>query len=531
MRRFNGWGDDTIRVDLPPKGLALLQELIGNGHIQPDYPLEKYLDRIPPSRLPQHPLVSVDLRSRLDHCHGQSLPDWIGMRAGRFQRFPDGVAQPTTIEDVQKLLQFADDHHVVVIPFGGGTSVVGHLDVPETDRPVLSLSLGGLNRLIHFDTDCRLATFEAGICGPDIESRLNAIGFTLGHYPQSFEYSTLGGWVVTRSSGQQSNHYGSIEHLFAGGEMLTPQGSLQLPPFPASAAGPDLRQFLLGSEGRMGVLTKVHVRISKRPEIDDVYALFFPSWDHAIYGVQDLAGSDLPFSMVRLSNPKETLTSLTLAGRERQIKILNHYLKYRGIRENEACMCLLGFTGSRRLMKAVKRESFAILRRHKGVPVGKAIGKAWKKNRFRSAYLRNTLWDLGYAVDTLETAVTWDKVTSTLKSIETALEDVCGTCNERIHVFSHLSHIYKSGSSIYTTFVFRLAETPQQTLDQWKALKHTASLAVVDAGGTISHQHGVGLDHKNYLQAEKGTVGIDTLKYVFDHLDPEQRMNPGKLVP
>jgi alkyldihydroxyacetonephosphate synthase len=531
MRRFNGWGDDTIRVELPPKGLALLQDLVGNGRIQADYPLKKYLDRIPPSRLPRHALVSADPRTRLDHCHGQSLPDWIGMRAGSFQRFPDGVAQPTTIEDVQRLLQFADDHHVVVIPFGGGTSVVGHLDVPETDRPVLSLSLGGLNRLIHFDTDCRLATFEAGICGPDIESRLNAIGFTLGHYPQSFEYSTLGGWVVTRSSGQQSNHYGTIEQLFAGGEMLTPQGSLQLPPFPASAAGPDLRQFLLGSEGRMGILTKVHVRISKRPELDDVYALFFPSWDHAIYGVQDLTGYDLPFSMVRLSNPKETLTNLTLAGRERKIKYLNQYLTFRGIRENEACMCLVGFTGSRRLMKAAKRESFAILRRHKSVSVGKAMGQAWKKNRFRSAYLRNTLWDLGYAVDTLETAVTWDKVTSTLKSIETALEDVCRTYNERVHVFSHLSHVYKSGSSIYTTFVFRQAETPQQTLDQWKALKHTASQAVVDAGGTISHQHGVGLDHRNYLQAEKGTIGIDTLKTVFDHLDPEQRMNPGKLVP
>ena len=221
---------------------------------------------------------------------------------------------------------------------------------------------------------------------------------------------------------------------------------------------------------------------------------------------------------------------MALAGHERQIKILNHYLKYRSIRENEACMCLVGFTGSQRLMKAAKRESFAILRRHKGVSVGKTIGKAWKKNRFRSAYLRNTLWDLGYAVDTLETAITWDSVTSTLKSIETALQEVCRTYNERIHVFSHLSHVYKSGSSIYTTFVFRLAETPQQTLDQWKALKHAASQAVVDAGGTISHQHGVGLDHKNYLPAEKGALGIDTLENVFGHLDPEQRMNPTKLV-
>ncbi|UCG06101.1 MAG: FAD-binding oxidoreductase [Desulfobacterales bacterium] len=531
MRRWNGWGDDTIRMDLPPKGLALLQDLIGEGRVQPDYPLERYLERVPASRLPRHPLISEDPKLRLNHAHGQSLPDWIGMRGGLLQCFPDGVALPTKVEDVHALLKFAADNDVVVIPFGGGTSVVGHLDVPETDRPVLSLSLAQLNRLIQMDPDCRLATFESGICGPDIENHLNPKGFTLGHYPQSFEYSTLGGWVVTRSNGQQSRHYGRIEQLFAGGEILTPQGSMQLQPFPASAAGPDLRQLLLGSEGRMGILTKVTVKISRLPEIDDVFALFFPSWNHAHDGVQDLAGSDLPFSMVRLSNPKETMTILALAGRKGQVKLLQQYLSFRGISKNEACLCLIGFIGSRRLTRAAKRESFAILRRHQGVAVGKAIGTAWKKNRFRSAYLRNTLWDLGYAVDTLETALKWDKVTSTLKSIETALNDVCEIWNEPIHVFTHLSHVYKTGSSIYTTFVFRLADTPQKTLDQWKALKHAASQAVVNAGGTISHQHGVGLDHKNYLQAEKGTLGTSTLKTVFDHLDPDQRMNPGKLVP
>jgi alkyldihydroxyacetonephosphate synthase len=193
-------------------------------------------------------------------------------------------------------------------------------------------------------------------------------------------------------------------------------------------------------------------------------------------------------------------------------------------------MCLVGFTGSRRLMKAAKHESFAILRRHKGVSVGKAIGKAWKKNRFRSAYLRNSLWDLGYAVDTLETAVTWDKVTSTLKSIEAALKDVSGRFNERIHVFSHLSHVYTSGSSIYTTFVFRLAETPQETLNRWKTLKQAASRVIVDVAATITHQHGVGIDHKEYLPSEKGVIGINTLKTIFDYLDPDQRMNPEKLV-
>lgn len=193
-------------------------------------------------------------------------------------------------------------------------------------------------------------------------------------------------------------------------------------------------------------------------------------------------------------------------------------------------MCLVGFIGSKRLVNAVRRESFSILHRYNGISAGKAIGKAWKKNRFRPAYLRNTLWDLGYAVDTLETAVTWNKVSTTMQSIELALKETCRAFDEKIHVFTHLSHVYKSGSSIYTTFVFRLAETPQETLNRWKALKQAASRAIVSAGGTISHQHGVGIDHKTYLPAEKGAIGISTLKTIFSHIDPDQRMNPEKLV-
>jgi alkyldihydroxyacetonephosphate synthase len=313
MQRWNGWGDMDIQMDLPPEGLAMLQDLLGKGRNQPDYPLKKLLEHIPDSRLPEHPLISVDPKLRLDHAHGQSLPDWIRMRGGTLRRFPDGVAQPATIEEIQEILQFATENDIIVIPFGGGTSVVGHLEVPATKRPILSLALHRFNRLIRLEPANLLATFEAGVRGPDLEKQLKTKGFTLGHYPQSFEYSSLGGWVITRSSGQQSRHYGRIEKLFAGGEVLTPQGPMQLPPFPASAAGPDLRQLLLGSEGRIGVLTKVIVRISRLPEKDDIYAVFFPSWDHAKEGVQELAGSSLLFSMIRLSNSKETRVNLSLA--------------------------------------------------------------------------------------------------------------------------------------------------------------------------------------------------------------------------
>ena len=531
MQRWNGWGDETIHVDLPVRGLRLLQDLIGPGRVRPDYPLNASVERIPESRLDPHPLISFDPKLRLDHAHGQSLPDWIGLRGGTLQRFPDGVARPTTLAEIQELLSFAAGNEMVVIPYGGGTSVVGHLEVPETRKPVLSLSLEHFNRLIGINSESRLATFEAGIRGPQIEQQLNAKGFTLGHYPQSFDYSSLGGWVATRSSGQQSKYYGRIEQLFAGGDVLTPRGPLHFPPFPASAAGPDLRQFLLGSEGRIGILTRVVVKIASFPEKDDVYGIFFPSWEQAVRAAQTIAGTDIPFSMMRLSNSAETTTNLALGADNRQIALLARYLRFRGLAEKEACMGLIGFTGSRRLTAAARHAALSIIRRHKGLSVGKPMGKAWKRSRFRSAYLRNALWDLGYAVDTLETAVTWDKVTPTMAAIEKSLQEAIRPADESIHVFSHLSHVYPSGSSIYTTYLFRLQETPGETLEIWQRLKQAASRTIVAAGGTISHQHGVGGDHKDYLAAEKGTIGIQMLQSLMDHLDPQQFMNPGKLLP
>lgn len=531
MRRWNGWGDASIRMELPAKGLALLRETLGEGKIQQDYPLEKILEHVPVSRLPRHPLLSLDPKLRLDCAHGQSLPDWVRLRGGTLDGFPDGVALPGTCEDVHRLLQFAAENDAVVIPYGGGTSVVGHLEVSETDRPVLSVSLKRLNRMDRIDEDNLLATFEAGISGLELEKQLHARGFRLGHYPQSFEYSTLGGWVATRSSGQQSKHYGRIEQLFAGGELSTFRGTLQLPPFPASAAGPDLRQLVLGSEGRMGIITRTIVKISRLPEIDDIYGVFFPSWIHARDAARTLACCEIPLSMVRLSNPAETGASLALAGHEQQTKWLNRFLRFRGVDLNDSCMMLIGYIGSKRLARVARTESGAIIRRFKGVSIGRSIGNVWKQNRFQSAYLRNTLWDLGYAADTLETAVNWDKVTNTMNSIEQALDRALESDQERVLTFSHLSHVYPTGSSIYTTFIFRLADTPAETLGRWQTLKQAASQAIVDAGGTISHHHGIGTDHKSYLANEKEPIGINTLHQVFSYVDPEQRMNPGKLLP
>ncbi len=531
MHRWNGWGDEQIEMPLPQEAANMLENLAGRPACPgPASPMADILAKIPQSRI-RNPLscYSTNAEDRLRHCHGQSFPDWVGFKYGSLERFPDAVALPETSEEVVQALQQAARENVIVIPYGGGTSVVGHLSVPEADRPVLSLSLERLNRLVDLNSENRLATFEAGVRGPYLEAQLRSHGYTLGHYPQSFEQSSLGGWVVTRSSGQQSLFYGRIEELFAGGRMSTEKGELRFLPHPASAAGPDLRHIALGSEGRMGVLTEARVRVREIPEADEVYGVFFPSWTAAVDAVRTLADAGLPLSMVRLSNPAETMTNLVLADHEREIRLLKRYLRLRGVYEDSFCMALIGIIGSSTRARKGWRQAKSIIRTYKGVAVGRSMGKAWKKNRFLAPYLRNTLWDAGYAVDTLETAVNWDNVQPTMKAVETALQEGLADKGEKVHVFSHLSHVYPTGSSIYTTYVFRLAETAEETLCRWQILKSIASRAIVESGGTISHQHGVGTDHKAYLDAEKGGLGVDLLNHIWSFADPEQRMNPGKL--
>jgi alkyldihydroxyacetonephosphate synthase len=517
-------------MELPQTALQLLESRLGPGNRREDYPLEKFVTRVPKTRMKDHELISTDPLERLNHAHGQSLPDWIGIRGGILKRFPDGVAYPGSADAVRALMHFAHERGVVVIPFGGGTSVVGHLTIPEEERPVLSLSLDRLCRLKWLDSESLLAGFETGVKGPELEANLRAHGLTLGHFPQSFEYSSLGGWVMTRSCGQQSMHYGRIEDLFAGGELVSPKGVFRFPAFPGSAAGPDLRHLVLGSEGRLGVLTEGILRVSPLPAKDVIYAGFFPSWDNGVEAVRLMARLRSPISMIRLSSPEETETNFSLAGMGKGVALLKRYLVLRGILSGDACMCLIGLTGTRRRVTAAKREILKLMRDQGGVFCGKAIGNRWKQNRFRAPYLRNSLWSLGYAVDTLETAVSWDKVSSSKKAIERALCEALKPRNERALVFTHLSHVYATGSSVYTTFLFRLASTPEESMERWLTLKSAASRAIVKAGGTITHQHGVGVDHRNYMEEEKGALGKRLLEELCAFVDPDRLMNPAKLV-
>ncbi len=530
MRRWNGWGDETVTAAVPPGALRFLADRIGPGTPPRDAALREVLAAVPASRLPEDARFRDDPRTRLLHARGQSLPDWIALRSGRPGPFPDAVAFPESDEDVRGLLRRARELGARVIPYGGGTSVAGHVNPPPGDAPVLTVDLSRMSLLKSLDGRSHLATFGAGVTGPDLEAALRAHGFTLGHFPQSFELSTLGGWVATRSSGQQSLRYGRIERLFAGGRLESPAGSLVLPPFPASAAGPDLKELLLGSEGRLGILTEATVRVTKVPAREEFLAFFFRDRAKALDAARELAQARLPLSLLRLAGPEETATTLRMAGRERPVALLESYLGLRRIK-GPKCLLLVGVTGRERHVRAGRREALALARLRGGLFVGKALGRGWQKERFRAPYLRNALWDSGYAVDTLETAAPWSAVPALQAGIEGALRNALSAAGERVHVFSHLSHLYPDGSSVYTTFLFRLASDSDANLTRWRLLKEAGCAAIVAGGGTISHQHGVGADHRRWLEAEKGALGLSTLAALARQFDPEGMMNPGKLLP
>jgi alkyldihydroxyacetonephosphate synthase len=527
VKRWNGWGDIATTYPLPSSALDYLGARLGALRPGVNTALQDILPAVPESRLPVFPGVDANPETRLRHARGQSLPDWVALRSGRIPVFPDGVAFPESEADVVALMDYARRTRAQLIPYGGGTSVVGHINPLEGEAPVLTLSLERLDRLLNLDVTSRLATFEAGVSGPRLEEQLKEHGYTLGHFPQSFEISTLGGWIATRSSGQQSYYYGRIEELFAGGRVETPRGRLELPDFPASAAGPDLRHVVLGSEGRLGVITQARLRVRPIPEADEFVGVFFPTWEQGSVATRAAAQEDLPVSMLRLSDPLETETTLVLSGKS-WVNLADKGLRLLGFQDRR-CLLIFGVTGSSTQARQARRAATSLFRRYGGLHVGKLVGHTWQKSRFLSPYLRNTLWERGVAVDTLETALPWAQVQAAAMAIPQAIREAARSRNEQVLAFAHLSHVYHDGASIYITYLFRCKADSEELLEDWRSMKHAASLSIQQHGGTISHQHGVGLDHAAYLPAEKGILGMEALRGVCQVFDPDGMMNPGKL--
>ena len=533
--RWNGWGNVNINKKVSSHGAKLIKSHIGKTKKLNSVSLAQVLKTVPKSRLPaamtKLDTVSIDNEVRLRHARGQSFPDWIAMHGGDFEVFPDGVAFPQSTADVETLLKLASEHDLIVIPFGGGTSVAGHINPQKGSRPVLTIAMSQMAQLIDLDNESQIATFGAGTQGPAVEAQLDAHGYRLGHYPQSWELSTLGGWIAARSSGQQSLGYGRIEQMFAGGTLVTPKGVITIADIPASSAGPDLREMMMGTEGRAGIFTEVKMRVQPQPEEEVFKVVFLPNWEAGKEVLRQAVQSNIRLSMLRLSNAVETDAHLHLGTTPSQFLAISTYLKARGL-SSEKIMLTYGVSGDKAQNKLALTQ-FKKLLKQQGSVTGKltdVMGSIWAHGRFKFPYLRGTLWEKGIMVDTFETATNWNNIDEQMQQMQQAVQTALADENEHVMAFTHISHVYKQGASLYTTYFFRAAKDHASTLSRWQKIKHAASLSLANGKSTISHQHGVGRDHAPYLAAEKGQLGIQVTGDMLKSLDPEQRMNPGVLI-
>lgn len=479
--------------------------------------------------------VRDDHYERAFHALGRSYHDLLRMRAGDLSTAPDSVLYPRSADEVLALLHAASEIGVAVVPYGGGTSVVGATTAsPGPFKSVVTVDLSGMDRIVEIDSVSRTATVEAGVYGPALEKALKAQGFTLGHFPQSFEFSTVGGWIAHRGAGQSSGAYGRAENWLVGAKIATPRGMLSVGGFPGSSAGPQLTDLALGSEGVFGIITEATLRIVPAPAASDYRGYLFRDFTSGAAAIREAVQSGVPHAMLRLSDAAETrfYRAYGAVGKRRGVRdrIADLVLSQRGF-DDKACAMIAGFEGDD---VARGRAAFdAIARRHKAMALGEGQGRRWKEGRFHGPYLRDPMMERGAGVDTLETAASWSKLNDLYVAVRGALDGAIRAAAPRdgAHgvVQCHISHAYADGASLYFTYIFPRAL--EREVAQWAAIKSAASDAIRAQGGTISHHHGVGEDHLPWIAGEKGALGIDVLRAVKMALDPKGVMNPGKLIP
>jgi alkyldihydroxyacetonephosphate synthase len=415
---------------------------------------------------------------------------------------------------------------IAVVPFGGGTSVVGGVEALRGDHgAVVSLDLRRLCS-VRVDRISLTAELGPGLRGPQAESALRGHGLTLGHFPQSFEYGSIGGFAATRSAGQASCGYGRFDDMVTSLRMATPAGELATRGTPHTAAGPSLRELALGCEGVLGVITAVTARVRVAPEASRYEAWMAGSFDEGAEIFRRLAQAGAMPDVLRLSDETETEVSLSLAGGGASQKALGAYLGLRGKRNG--CIVIAGWEGDPLGVERRRALAVTIMRRGGAISLGARGGESWRHGRYEGPYLRDALMDHGYLVETLETSQTWSSLRETYEAVGGALSDSLAAQGTPGMVWCHISHVYRDGASLYFTFV--APRRPGQEIDQWLAAKTAACEAIVATGATITHHHAIGRDHAPYMESEVGTVGVEALRALKDRLDPSGIMNPGKLV-
>ena len=472
--------------------------------------------------------VDVSDDGRLRHAAGRSYLDLLRLRSGDAGDVPDAVVHVADATRVQAVLLACAAADCAVVPFGGGTSVVGGVTpLRGAHRSVITLSLRRLNRLLGVDPVALTATLQAGMTGPEVEAALAGRGLTLGHFPQSFEYATIGGFAATRSAGQASSGYGRFDELVVALRCVGTRGELFASANPTTAAGPSLEQLLLGSEGRFGVITEVTVRVRRRPRGGRYEAWSFRTLDAGIACLRATAQARVTPDVARLSDAAETRVGMAMTAHGGVAEAAGRrYLGARG--HGGGCVLIVGWDSDAAAVAARRRDARRIIRRHGGIHLGRAPGNAWRRGRYAAPYLRDSLLDSGVLVETLETATPWSNLAGLRDAVAASLRVSLTDEGVAPLVGAHISHVYPSGASLYFTVLARPGADPAQ---RWREAKASACATILDNGGTITHHHAVGTEHRAYMVREVGAIGVAALQALARELDPEGIMNPGKLLP
>jgi alkyldihydroxyacetonephosphate synthase len=529
-----GWGSGGERDPLSPEAIAMLVELVGEATPSPAVALDD-VSLPDPAPLPDSIVRAVGAgnvltakRDRVRHAAGMSYPDLVRLRSGRLEDAPDAVVVPRDREAVVVLLDACAREAVAVVPFGGGTSVVGGVDpAREQFQRLVSVNLSSL-RAASVDRRSLTARLGPGLTGPEAERELAAHGVTLGHFPQSFERATIGGFAAARSAGQASSGYGRFDSLVTRARLDAPAGELRTRETPHTAAGPSLREVILGSEGTLGVITEVDVQVRRAPETRQYEGWIAPDFESGAEIVRRLAQEDALPDVIRVSDRTETRVSLGVSGTGGVARrALDAYLALRG--RSDGCVVIAGWEGEREAVARRRALGRRVLRGGGAVALGARPGRAWYEGRYRGPRLRDELLDLGYMVETLETAHTWSRLQELYGAVRDAIAGALAGAGSAGLVFCHLSHAYRDGASLYFTWLAPVP--PGEEIERWRAVKRAACDAIVAAGGTITHHHGVGRDHVSYMRDEVTDLGVEALRAVKERLDPSGIMNPGKLLP
>ncbi|HVC06586.1 MAG TPA: FAD-binding oxidoreductase [Solirubrobacterales bacterium] len=532
--RWWGWGDPSISPRLDGEALAVLRERIGELEPQPRAEsLERF--KLPPAQpLPRSVLDAVGEDSvftgaedRVRHASGRGYPDLVRLRRGSIDSAPDAVLVPADADAVRHALHACAAEGVGVVPFGGGTSVVGGVEPRRgAHRYLISLDLSRL-RGVEVDRLSLTARLGAGLRGPEAEAALRAHGLTLGHFPQSFQFATIGGFAATRSAGQASSGYGRFDAMVSSIALLAPAAELRTLETPHSAAGPALRELIVGSEGVLGVIPEVRVRVRAAPRARRYEGWMAESFEAGTEIVRGLAqGTGLP-DVIRIADEEETAGSLALSGpRGAAGALFDRYLGLR--RRRGGCLMIIGLEGDGESVARRRALAARALRAGGAAYIGARAGRSWEHGRYQGPYLRDALMDVGAMVETLETAHSWARIGELHATVGAAIRGSLAAQGTPGLVFCHLSHAYPDGASLYFTFICRARRGEE--IEQWRAVKGAASAAIVGAGATITHHHAIGRDHAPYMEAEVGRSGLEVLRALKERLDPTGIMNPEKLL-